>query len=356
MLGTTVVVDAVVHPYDLGPANRIPEGREQLEALHPYHVLCSGPDRPEFVLRPDEFLVDFDPEAVAHALFAESPVDLALIHSLPNLGFTKGGITDPARMAELRDRYPDRFLLYGTVDTPITDVAIAELERQVRDYRIDGVKLYPCFFYDGTAKGWRLDGQDYAAPLLEAAIGLGIRNVAIHKTIPVQPAPDDCFRVEDLDGALERFSQLNIAMVHAGVAFVPETCRLLSAHPNLYANLESTFSYLLGKPRRFAETLGTLLAACGPRQLLFGSGCNLAHPRPVLEAFAAFEMPRDLVEDQGLPDLTEEDKVLILGGNALRLHGLDPDTVRRQTAGDAFEKLKADGYPEPWSLVRQATP
>jgi hypothetical protein len=352
MLGDTVVVDAVVHPYNLAPGNRIPEALEQLEAVHAYHRLCTGPN-PEYVLEAHEFLIDFDHEALTHAVFAESPVDLAVIHALPNLGFTKGGVTDPYRMAELRDRYPDRYLLYATVDTPVTDTAIKQLENQVNGLGVDGLKLYPAFFYDGEGHCWRMDGEDFGTPLLEAARELGIRNVAVHKAIPVPPAPLECFRIGDIDAALERFPDINFHIVHAGVAFLPETSELMSRHRNLYANLESTFSYILTKPRIFAEALGTMLNAGGADQLLFGSGANLTHPRLLLEAFAGFEMPEDLVEERGFPTLTPEIKDKILGANALRLHGLRADDVRDGIKGDPFEVAKSAGYGPPWQLLRR---
>jgi predicted TIM-barrel fold metal-dependent hydrolase len=351
MLGQTLVVDAVVHPYDLGPENQILAAREQLEAVHAYHRLCTGP-HPEYVLGADEFFIDFDPDDLTEAIFAESPVDLAIIHALPNLGFTKGGVTDPGRMAELRDRHPGRYLLYATVDTPVTDTAIAQLEAQVRDYRVDGLKLYPAFFYDGDARGWRLDGPDFATPLLEAASDLGIRNVAVHKAVPVPPAPPGCFRIDDVDAALERFPEINFHIVHAGVAFLPETAALLARQRNVYGNLESTFAFLLSKPRVFAEILGDLLLAGGPERLLFGSGANLTHPRLLLEAFEQFEMPDDLVAEHGFPELTAESRALILGGNALRTHGLDAAAVRRGIEGDAFEVAKAGGFGPPWRRLR----
>ncbi|HMC04857.1 MAG TPA: amidohydrolase family protein [Actinomycetota bacterium] len=351
MLGQTLVVDAVVHPYDLGPDNQIPPAREQLEAVYAYHRLCTGP-HPDYVLAVEEFFIDFDGDDLTEAIFAESPVDLAIIHALPNLGFTKGGVTDPGRMAALRDRYPGRYLLYATVDTPVTGTAIAQLEAQVRDYGVDGLKLYPAFFYDGDGHGWRLDGPDFATPLLEAAVELGIRNVAVHKAVPVPPAPEGCFRLDDVGGALERFPQVNFHLVHAGVAFLPETAALLAGCPNVYANLESTFAFLLSKPRVFAGIIGRLLQAGGAGRLLFGSGANLTHPRPLLEAFEAFEMPEDLVAEHGFPELSAETRALILGGNALRTHGLDADAVRRGIEGDAFEAAKAAGFGPPWRRLR----
>jgi predicted TIM-barrel fold metal-dependent hydrolase len=211
---------------------------------------------------------------------------------------------------------------------------------------VDGLKLYPAFFFDGDALAWRLDDEDFATPLLEAAQDLGVCNVAVHKAVPVPPAPDEAFRIDDLDAPLERFRGINFQMVHAGVVFLPEACRLLARHPNLYANLESSFAYILSKPRRFADILGSLLAAAGPDQLLFGSGINLVHPRPLLDAFAAFEMPEDL------PVLTDEIRAKILGGNALRIHGLDADDIRRRIADDEFERQKTGGPAPYWSRLR----
>ena len=353
MIGNAVVVDAVVHPFDLGPTNDLPEARDVVAALHGAHVLCTGDHHPDHVLSAEEFVSDFDHEALTHALFAESPVDLAIIHSLPNLGFTKGGLAKPERMAALRDRYPQRYLLYATVDTPMADVAIKDLEAQVNEFGVDGLKLYPSFYYDGTGHGWRMDDADFATPLLEAARDLGIRNVAVHKAVPAPPAPDECFRVEDLDAAVDRFPTLNFHIVHAGHAFLTETARLMATHSNVYGNLETTVAFLLIKPRLFGKILGTLLEAAGPDRLLFGSGANLLHPLPLLEAFAAFEMPQDLIDEFGFPPITEEAKGKILGRNALRLHGVDPAEARQRIDGDEFETLKADGLAPAWSALRR---
>ena len=347
MTARPLVVDAVVHPYDLGPDNEPRGDLTQFRALHPFHVLSSGGLAQPWTLSEEEFFTDFDHDALTAALFAESAVDVAIIHALPNLGFTNGGVTDVGRMAALRDRYPGRYLLYATVDTPVTDAAIKQLEHQVTTYGVDGLKLYPAFFFDGEAMAWRLDDDDFATPLLEAAQDLGIRNVAVHKAVPVPPAPEEAFRVEDLDGALERFADINFHAVHAGVVFLPETCRLLRRHSNFYGNLESSFAYILSKPRRFADMLSAMLDAAGPDRLLFGSGVNLVHPRPLLDAFATFEMPDDL------PPLTDEIRAKILGGNALHIHGLDADDVRRRITGDEFEQRTADGPAPYWSGLRR---
>lgn len=352
MIEGSVVVDAVVHPYDLSPGNQDPRAEAQLEAVYGAHVVATGPDHPEHLLQRDEFFSDLPFEAIADSVFVESPADLAIIHALPNLGFCRGPVTSPDRAAAFRDRHPDRLRLYATVDTPATDDAITQLERQVRALGVDGLKLYPAFFYDGTGAGWRLDGPDFATPLLEAARDMGIRNVAIHKALWLPPAPREAFDVDDLDGALERFPDINFFMVHAGAAFLDRTAELLARHRNLHATLESVFAYVVVRPHVFAKVLGTLLAACGPDQLLFGSGSNLSHPAPLLEAFTGYELPADLVDEHGWPQLTPDDRAKILGGNALRLHGIDPEALRAATAGDEFDRRRSAGETHPWGRLR----
>jgi uncharacterized protein len=352
MLQDMVVVDAVVHPYNLAPENQNPQAQAQLEAVYGAHLLATGPDHPEHQLQRDEFFSDFPFEAVADSLFVESPVDLAVIHALPNLGFCTGPVTSPDRAAAFRDRHPDRFRVYATVDTPATDQAIAQLERQVRDLGVDGLKLYPAFFYDGTGEGWRMDGEDFATPLLEAARELGIRNVAVHKALWLPPAPRSAFEVDDLDDALARFPDMNFFMVHAGAAFLDRTAELLARHRNLHATLESVFAYVVVRPAVFAKILGTLLRACGSEQLLFGSGSNLSHPDPLLQAFADYQLPQEVLDELGCPQLTHSDRRNILGGNALRLHGLDADDVRARTADDEFARRRRQGTPRPWERLR----
>lgn len=353
MIDETVVVDAVVHPYNLSPGNQNPEAVEQLEAVYAAHVLATGEQHREYLLSREEFFSDFPFEAIADSLFVESPVDLAVIHALPNLGFARDYVTDPDRAAAFRDRYPDRFRLYATVDTPATDTAIAQLERQVNELGVDGLKLYPAFFYDGVGAGWRLDGPDFATPLLEAARDLGIRNVAVHKALWLPPAPRSAFAVDDLDEALERFSDLNFFMVHAGAAFLEQTADLLARHRNLYATLESVFAYVVVKPHVFAKILGTLLSACGADQLLYGSGSNLSHPAPLLSAFRDYQLPQELIDEHGYPQLTAEDRAKILGGNALRVHGLDPVAVRERIADDEFTRRRSLGGAKPWAALRK---
>ena len=352
MIDDMLVVDAVVHPYNLAPRNQNPAAAAQLEAVYAAHCMSFDTVHAQFALTKEEFFSDFSFDAMAYAEFVESPVDLAVIHSLPNLGMVLENMTDPDRAAAYRDRYPGRFRLYATVDTPITSAAIRQLERQVKELGVDGLKLYPAFFYGGKGEGWRLDGEDFATPLLKAAQALGIRRIAVHKVLWLPPAPREAFNIDDLATPMDRFPDLSFEIVHAGVAFLEETCQLLERHPNLYLNLETTFAYILAKPRVFAKVLGTLLTRCGSDRLMFATGNNLAHPFPIVEAFAHYVIPEEIIAECGFRQITPEDRRQILGLNALRRLGLKEDAARESIKGDEFALARSVGLRGPWSVLR----
>lgn len=347
-----VVVDAVFHPWNLSPANQNPAARAQLDAVHASHKLSLDPANRYYELTEDEIFSDISFDALASAEFVESPVDLAVIHSLPCLGFTTGNVTDPDRAAALRDRHPDRFRLYATVGTPIGDGAIDELKRQVDSFHVDGLKLYPALYYDNHATGWRLDGEDFATPLLEAARAMGITRVAIHKALWLEPAPRQAFDIDDMDSPLDRFADMTFEMVHGGTAFLDQTIDLMQRHANLYMTLETTFSYILVKPRVFDKVMGKLIKAVGSDRLLFASGNNLAHPAPLLAAFVGYQFAEAHLEEFDIDRLTDTDRTNILGNNALRLHGLDAAKVIAAVADDEFARARAEGVRRPWSALR----
>jgi predicted TIM-barrel fold metal-dependent hydrolase len=352
MIDSMVVVDAVVHPWNMAPENLNPQAPDVIAAVHASHRLSVDAAHHEYILEDREFFTDLSWDVVAQAEFVETPVDLGVMHALPNLGFGRSYITDPERSAAFRDCHPQRFRFYGTVDTPKTDAAIAQLEHQVKALKADGLKLYPAFFYDNIGEGWKMDGAEFARPLLEAARDLGLRHVAIHKALWLPPAPREAFAIDDLDSPLDRFPGIQFEMVHGGAAFLDETIALLKRHRNLWLTLETTFQYILVKPRVFAKILGRIIAEVGSDRLLFASGNNLGHPAPLLEAFRHYQFPDELIEEFGLRPLTGKDRANILGGNALRLHGLTAAAVIAATADDPFARQRAAGVPAPWHRLR----
>lgn len=352
MLDQHFVIDATTHPYNLGDDNRTDLHGEwsRSRGVYKQHTVLSPKD--EHLLSVDEMFTDFDHEAFAEALFAESPVDFAFLHSLPRIFFNKHDIVEAERAAVLRDKYPDRFLLYANVNPLDTDRALRRLEYHVNELGARGLKLYPTSPHGSKLVGWRMDDANLAFPVFERCLELGITNVAIHKAVLLGAADLAPFKVSDVEGAARTFPEINFQIVHAGWAYLEETSIMMERYRNIFANLEMTFSLIVNQPRMFAEIIGRMLFLDLEDQIVFSDGCNIVHPNAGLQAFRDFQMPRDLVEGKGLPELTDEIKGKILSGNVARIHDLDIAQLRARIDGDHFAQRRQDDLPAPWSGLR----
>jgi hypothetical protein len=190
---------------------------------------------------------------------------------------------------------------------------------------------------EGRVRGLDMGDPEVCFPVFQRAVERGLRVVAIHKALPVGPGPVEALRSADVEAAAVAFPQLTFEVVHGGMAFVEETAVQIEAFPNIMVNLEATTNMLRYAPRRFAEAMGAFLERGGADRMIWATGCNAVHPRPVLEAFWDFEMPEDLVRGHGYPPLTKEVKADILGRNFLRMHAMDEAVVRARIAGDEFD-------------------
>lgn len=108
---------------------------------------------------------------------------------------------------------------------------------------------------------------------------------------------------------------------------------------NSYAELGTTFaSSVVAFPTVTAHIMGQLLKYKGEDQIVFGTNSVwYGSPQWQLEAFWRFQMPDELREKWGYPDLTETAKRKILGLTSARLYGLRPDTRRYKAVPRDYE-------------------
>ena len=74
-------------------------------------------------------------------------------------------------------------------------------------------------------------------------------------------------------------------------------------------------------------------------------------PQPAIDAFRAFQIPADLRERFGYPELTPDVKAKILGRNAARIYGIDLAAARGANVDLAWlrpvmDEVAARGVPE----------
>ena len=201
--------------------------------------------------------------------------------------------------------------------------------------------------------GWFLDDHDPDAPqcgeaFLAQAEALGITRVAIHKgfTMIGGTAADAATYSDpvDIGPAAAAHPDLDIIVYHSGYDVGPAegayneantfgVDRLITsvrkagieAGGNVYAELGSTWRFVMSKPTEAAHVLGKLLLHIGEDNVVWGTDSIwYGSPQDQIESLRAFQISEEFQERYGYPALTDAVKRKIFGLNAARLHGLDP--------------------------------
>lgn len=229
---------------------------------------------------------------------------------------------------EVRERWPAQTIMLGGGLTPNQGVSetLDRMEMFVEDYQISGLKLYT---FDSTPqKGWWFDDVDRAYPMWEKARSLGMKNIGCHKGIPFGQFMARYSHVEDFDRVCDDFPDMNFIAFHSAWPYHEELAGIKMFKPgrtNLYSELGSTFAATVtSRPIDCAHILGTLIRDLGEDYVLWGSDSLLwGNPQWQIDAFRRFQIPDELIEGHGYPQLTDEIKAKILGRNAARLWELD---------------------------------
>jgi len=354
------VIDGVAHSFDMSPENELhPKYSRPVVDLQ---ASLFGAMPPPYGLDEEATKKDWPIEDTTNLLFRESCTDVAIFHPVP-IPFFRDGLTGFHKALDATKRWPSRFIgSYCTVD-PLKPDAIEEMERQVGELdNCVGLKLYPLSWHDDRVTTWRMDDPAVGFPLYEKARELGLTSIAVHKSIPLGPAPDwQAFNPEDVEGAADAFPDLNFSIVHGGMSFTEETAWLVGRYPNIWLNMETLNLQLVLRPRVFAEVMAGVLAVGGEsvlERMYWGTGTMNCHPRPGLEAFMEFQFPEDVMERVGtffpIPQLTHDHKRAILGGNIARLHGLDVEALKAGIEADEFAGTQGRPLPVPYSTTSLA--
>lgn len=274
--------------------------------------------------------------------------------------------TEAAGTRELVARlaHSPRLLIHGPVNPELGPAQLDDMQRMRDASKIAAWKVYTQF------NGWRLDDEKVGRPFLERARALGVKLVCVHKglSFPEKVGDPKYGSPEDVGPAAKAFPDVKLLIYHSGYeaenregpydpkgAGIDCLVRLVreagvGKGKNVYAELGSTWRLLMTKPVDAAHALGKLLVELGPDNVLWGTDSLwYGTPQPQIEAFRAFEIPRELQEKHGYPALTKELKAKIFGLSAARVYGVDPTVARCAIREDDIAKKKAehDADPEP---------
>jgi len=299
-------------------------------------------------------------DAFIKDVFLDSDTDLVVLSFVPS---TRKGepltIEEAAATAKIVERMEGthRMLLHGRVN-PNQEGDLDGMDELASRFPIAAWKTYTQWGPDG--KGFFLD-DDAGIAMIEKARKLGIRKVAVHKGLPFGPESYAHSTCVDIGRVAKRYPDVSFLVYHAG--FVPgkpegpydprrsegidaliTSLRDNGIRPgaNVYAELGSTWRFLMRDPDSAAHALGKLFKYVGEDNVLWGTDSIwYGSPQDQIQAFRVFQISDALAEKHGYPKITPALRAKVFGRNALRVYSIPENVLKRHLVADtvAGERL-----------------
>ena len=230
-----------------------------------------------------------EPSRMLHAMDAAG-VDRACVFNI----FHPDGYRANDSTARFVARHPDRFIGFAYVSPMMPETNVSELTRAVDELGLRAIKIYPPY-------------TDYP---LDHEAWHDIFSFAENRGLIVLSHTDDGERSEPrrLGIAAARFPGATFVSGHSGniEPFRTQAIGMARSLPNFYLETCSTY--------RQPGVIEQLVGGAGADRVLFGSDQPLMDPRVQLGKIVT-------------ADISDEDKILVMGGNATRLLGMQGLTV-----------------------------
>jgi len=245
---------------------------------------------------------------------------------------------------------------------------ISEMERQVKELKIDAWKCYTGVQERGGEFPWTMDDEEQVYPLYDKALELGVKNICVHKGLPLPHSNVEYTHPRDIKKAALDYPDLNYIIYHSGfkaanyelpptadeyigedgyLAWTTDLVRDRLETPsmtNVYMELGTSFGHtVITHPKLTGHLLGQIINAFGSDHVIWGTDSIWwGSPQWQIEAFRRFQISDELQERFGYAPITEEDRAKIFGLNAARVFNVDVDAVRNAFPDDGLSRLKAE--------------
>ena len=297
-------------------------------------------------------------------VFFDSETTVGLISTPPG-PYPQEAVVPPKEMAHIRDEInrlagSQRMLAHGLATPQLGAADLEFMAMQAETLKVDAWKCYTGSCPKGFDRGWRMDDERLAYPMLEQARKLDVKRICVHKGLPLGPVPD-YNHPRDLIKAAKDFPDLTFLVYHSGfrgsasidqifaktgeIPWTTEFCRMKEAEPdisNIYMELGSTFAQLVTTyPLICAHLLGQIIRSFGVDHVLWGTDSIwYGTPQWQIEAFRRFRIPEELIEKYQYQPLTRQVKERVFGLNSARVFGVDVEAKRREVPSDALGRLR----------------
>jgi predicted TIM-barrel fold metal-dependent hydrolase len=267
------------------------------------------------------------------------------------------------KMAEILCR-DERVLLHGQALPNVghLEATLNAMEDVAGRFPIVAWKTFT-HFPDLYGNGWWLDDHERGVPqvgeaFIQKAGDLGVRIICIHKGLSrgsrfaspadVGPAarkhPDSKFVVYHSGFEARGYEgPYTYATADIGVNRLIASMKKAEIGPNenVYAELGSTWWYVMRTPTTAAHVLGKLLKYVGEDNVVWGTDCIFyGSPQDQIQAFRAFYISDEFQDRYGYPKLTKRIKAKVLGLNAARLYEVEPITAKARFSRRELEQIR----------------
>jgi predicted TIM-barrel fold metal-dependent hydrolase len=304
-------------------------------------------------------------------LFGDSDTVMAIISGVPSRDWDKNPLP-PDQMVATRKYVNDlagsqRVLSHGLLRPNLGKKEMEEMERQVKELKIDAWKMYTGA--EIGEKAWFMDDEKVAYPFWEKTKQLGVKNLCVHKGLPLGAFNEKACTPLDLEKAAKDWPELNFIVYHSGyrgtgwlaggigekvkdpksddpqeIPWISDVLRILKKNPkikNIYFELGSTFHQLSLTPERCMHMLGQMIDVAGADHILWGTDSIWnGSPQGQIERLRRLKMKDELIEKYKYVPLTDEIKNQIFGLNAAKLFDIDPKEKRKAIKADKLTQLK----------------
>lgn len=331
MIDGIFVFDNAIHCYDMSDAN-VRDDRD--DARYAADLLLAGGVGGRWAGYNDgsiEFSRRWTVEELYEMVFVDAPTDMAMAQVVPIFDWFKDCWAPVMTQYEMAKKYPDRVMFCGGVDPMYQglDAALDQLDWQVKELGARSIK-----FYNAHADGyWTCDDRELAYPMYQRCLELGINVIQFHKGIPFGLMDVEALRPNDLQRPARDFPELSFVIHHLAVPYFDDAVSIAGRFPNVYLSLAANLNFTLIAPRMVQEQVGKLLQQVGSEKLCYASDAAFSGgPAPYLRAFMDLEIPDDLRDGYGYPQITRRDRENILGLTFARLMGVDIEAAKRESA------------------------
>ncbi|MDP6436705.1 MAG: amidohydrolase family protein [Gammaproteobacteria bacterium] len=313
----------------------------------------------------------FTGQAFVKEMFLDSDTDIAVLTFIPSSVENMPLTTDEA--AATREMVAAmegsrRVMIHGRV-VPNLDGDLDRMQELKETWDVCAWKTYTQYGPEPES-GWWLDDEEFGMPLAERAREMGIKVICVHKGLPLPPPTmtgknrqfGSC---ADVGRAAKANPDIGYIIYHSGFdPAVPEGPYVpgdefgvnslvqslidngIPPNSNVYAELGSTWRYIMRSPDKAAHVLGKLLKYVGEDNVVWGTDCIwYGSPQDQIQAFRSFQIAEELQERHDYPALTPEIRNKVFGFNAAIPYQIDTAEIATLMAGDTVDKAR-DEYEE----------